>query len=337
MMGLKQAALHSWHDLTKYLIERRLTIYDKFSRRLRHRNLLRPFLTLVQVRRRSLGSKNIQRFVRGNFDRKKYHEKKDKMLKVEMERGKKEREHVAKIEESTRRMLAKKIHPRKKYVMRESIKILFTHVQQRTTEKNKPPSSSPSSSPRSRLLRPLMRSYDLDAAGSISSKQVRRFVQDLGLGGVERKRVEKKNSSRTVSETKLKILLKNTNFERSFACTFRRKIRKITHWSERNAAIGALTDIQIEEARLKATTLFRKSNGKPPIACHACGDGFVLWRSLIQHQSGCLLVARAKRVHGSDERVDQRFNGRNGGPIVIVNTPRVQISQLLKQTLSEET
>lgn len=176
-----------------------------------------------------------------------------------------------------------------------------------------------------------MRSYDIDGVGSISSKQLRRFVQDLGLGGAERKRVEKKNSSRTVSETKLKILLKNTNFERSFACTFRRKIRKITHWSERNAAIGALTDIQIEEARLKATALFRKSNGKPPIACHACGDGFVLWRSLIQHQSGCLLVARAKRLHGSDGRADGRGNGSK--PIVIVNTPRVQISQLLKENI----
>ena len=49
MMGLKQAALNAWHETTEQLQQRRMYVYDKFSRRLRHRYLLRLFGTLQEL------------------------------------------------------------------------------------------------------------------------------------------------------------------------------------------------------------------------------------------------------------------------------------------------
>ena len=286
MMGLKQAALIAWHEITANLVERRIQIYTKFSRRFRHRNLLLPFNTLHSHRQKSLSAKLIQSFVRGSNARRYFEHKKDQMLKQEMTRGKRERLAIATSVEKQQK------EPIKSLLLKQSMKILSDHIVSKNNgmhSKNLPVPCSP----RSRMLRPLFVKYDIDDLGTIPSSHIARFSKDLGLDKTMGNHIKKRISSRTLSEKRMKTMLDKTKFEQKFVVKLRRTIRsKITNWSIMAATRAHIFDIRAENSRAEAQRMFRQANESPHLSCSGCGEGFVLWRSLVLHQNNCILHHR---------------------------------------------
>ena len=293
LMGLKQACLNAWHEITKYLNERRLRIYDKFSRRLRHRNLLRPFLTLSTNRIQSLSSKSIQKLVRGYFDRKKVDIKRNNMITKEMERSKKEKEMITQLQnEQTKTKISS-------HILKESIAIVSQHL---STAMN-----TSSLSPRTKLLRPLLHRYDIDRLNSIEASHCMSFTKDLGLSTTIGKSIQQKTTAR-INEKRMKALLKTTHYDTGLVVKLRRSIRNVMGWSLQNVTKTHIRSIRLEHVKKKAQSLYRKQNGSPHISCSACGEGFVLYSNMTRHQSGCLLHRRGDKMTTPREQLTRLVN-----------------------------
>ena len=98
-MGLKQAALNAWHEITEQLQQRRMYVYDKFSRRLRHRYLLRPFNTLQELWNRGRSACSIQTLVRRRQAIKFVEERRSMVVRNEELRGEQERASIQEAED----------------------------------------------------------------------------------------------------------------------------------------------------------------------------------------------------------------------------------------------
>jgi hypothetical protein len=143
------------------------------------------------------------------------------------------------------------------------------------------------------MLRPLFVKYDIDDLGTIPSSHIARFSKDLGLDKTMGNHIKKRISSRTLSEKRMKTMLDKTKFEQKFVVKLRRTIRtKITNWSIMAATRAHIFDIRAENSRAEAQRMFRQANESPHLSCSGCGEGFVLWRSLVLHQNNCILHHR---------------------------------------------
>ena len=98
-MGLKQAALNAWHEITEQLQQHRMYVYDKFSRRLRHRYLLRPFNTLQELWNRGRSACSIQTLVRRRQAIKFVEERRSMVVRKEELRGEQERASIQEAED----------------------------------------------------------------------------------------------------------------------------------------------------------------------------------------------------------------------------------------------
>jgi hypothetical protein len=280
MMGLKQAALHAWYDLTKYLVDHRLRLYLKFSKRMRFRKLIPPFQTLYVYRLQSISAKRIQTKVRSCFSKRRVQVKRNKLLQTEIERQQKENEYVKRIIERIDTKISKDR-------VKEAKKIIVQHRQmikmrQKNLAKNLP------DTPRSKLLRPLFATFDIDNRNTIDISYLGRIKYELGLSKSCKISLLPANRLTKIKNEELKDLLKGTSFDSSFIVMLKRKWRQITGATLNSAVIGILKRMQLERIQKIGRIDYRtKYLSAPLIQCSACSSGFVLWRDLLHHQKVC--------------------------------------------------
>ena len=319
MMGLKGAALHAWREITIFLNERRLSIYFKFSKRLRHRNILRPFITWVQYKNRALAAKTIQSRSRGRANRQLYATKKTAMLHEESVRADKERHYVMdsgndswKVSHLQRteakRVLRQHRHQRK--VAQKSLRLL------------------PLLSPRSKLLSPIFTTYDIDNRGTIRSVYLDQIKQELGLKSTSSGTADSAAlAESSLNETKVKAMLMHTSFERSVVVKIRRVWRNLSGASLDAAAVQLLQNIHLDCTKQESRASFRlqQASHRPHLACTQCGCGFVLYRNLLRHQERCAaLLLRGGEPH---EEGCSSGGGANSLKILTLREKLTKISQ----------
>ena len=321
MMGLKQAALHAWHDLTQHLVAHRLHVYLKFSKRLRHRNLLAPFRTLQEFRIQSCASKKLQAMARSVHQRQLFEQKKITMLDAEQARALKEREHIDDV--------VAKSYRKGTRVQQQKIKrgLLQHREMSHMRQKNVP------ATPRTKLLRPLFATYDLDNTGTIQELYLASVRKELGLGsgsgsgsgggggGGGSSMLLRPQPYKRLTNANLKELLQHTSFEKSFPIKFKRWWRRIRGTSIDSAVTGIMDAISLERIQLNERVVFRSQLGSSPhLECKGCGLGFVLWRRKLQHE---LVCGETTVLNSNTKQTEEMITGSTA------NTLREKLTTLL--------
>ena len=299
MMGLKQAALNAWHEITEQLQQHRMYVYDKFSRRLRHRYLLRPFNTLRRVWVRGRSACAIQTAVRVRQAQKCLAKTRDAVQRDEAARGGQERTSIENAEGLMLARVAEMFHGKKgrKPLLLPTIREI-KRLRGRATQRQQQVAAP---SPRTRLLRPLLAIHDLDQCGTTHISHVPQIGRDLGfcesdmLWAVEAAQDNMRMDGVWLQEEDVKRLFDAAHLDASkgFVTKLRRTWRE---WRQTNVTETAklhIRDITLSKVRRDAQVSFRLGvAGKPPHACSGCGEPFALYRQLAAHEACCAVLAR---------------------------------------------
>ena len=349
MMGLKQAALHAWYEITNALQEHRMYVYDKFSRRLRHRFLLRPFSTLRDLWQRGRCACTIQTAVRKRQACRRMKELRQITVHNENLRGTKEIANVLRAEKEILNRINSMLRSSKttSSIMQPAKREVKRLQEMALSQQKFRACSDELPSPRSRLLRPLLACHDLDLCGLTRLSHVHAIGRGLGFPAAAMDRamesckvstglVDRDVSDEYLTETDVKQVFDAAQLDptKGFVIKMRRKWRSWRGAGIIESAKTHLRDISVVEARRDARMTFRLADGKPPFSCSGCGKPFALYRQLKHHEKDCGDVKRRVAIAEIQSGL-QSTNSTTPPPFTSqsLQRPRVTLTSLVHESI----